>query len=112
VCSVQYMQRPEEVFAEIYRVLKPGGMCIMAFSNRMFPNKAIAAWRDSSDREHCLLVQSYFQAIDGFSDPELVTQVCVQPPLVDLLLWTCRLVCSISSVVLLEDTHLQYPDEF
>ena len=31
-CSVQ-------VFAEIYRVLKPGGVCIMSFSNRMFYTK-------------------------------------------------------------------------
>lgn len=40
--SVQYMQYPERVFAEIYRVLKPGGVCIMSFSNRMFYQKAIA----------------------------------------------------------------------
>ena len=27
-------------FAEIYRVLKPGGSCIMTFSNRLFYDKA------------------------------------------------------------------------
>ena len=26
--SVQYLQRPEEVFAEVYRILKPGGVCV------------------------------------------------------------------------------------
>ena len=31
-CSMQ-------VFAEIYRVLKPEGVCIMSFSNRMFYTK-------------------------------------------------------------------------
>ena len=43
--SVQYLQRPEEVFAEVYRVLKPGGVFIVSFSNRMFYDKAITAWR-------------------------------------------------------------------
>ena len=28
--SVQYLQRPEEVFAEVYRVLKPGGVFIVS----------------------------------------------------------------------------------
>ena len=32
--------QPEKVFAEIYRVLKPGGSCIMTFSNRLFYDKA------------------------------------------------------------------------
>ena len=40
--SVQYLQYPEKVFAEIYRVLKPGGVVIMSFSNRMFYQKAIS----------------------------------------------------------------------
>ncbi|GFH06284.1 methyltransf_11 domain-containing protein [Haematococcus lacustris] len=44
VCSVQYLQQPEEVFSEVHRVLKPGGVCIVTFSNRMFPHKAISAW--------------------------------------------------------------------
>ncbi|KAJ9512894.1 hypothetical protein QJQ45_029126 [Haematococcus lacustris] len=44
VYSVQYLQQPEEVFSEIHRVLKPGGVCIVTFSNRMFPHKAISAW--------------------------------------------------------------------
>ena len=31
--------QPEKVFAEIYRVLKPGGACIVTFSNRQFYDK-------------------------------------------------------------------------
>lgn len=35
--------QPEQVFAEIYRVLKPGGFCIVTFSNRLYYNKASTA---------------------------------------------------------------------
>ena len=34
------IMQPEKVFAEIYRVLKPGGSCIVTFSNRLFYDKA------------------------------------------------------------------------
>ncbi len=33
--------RPLEVFAEIVRVLKPGGVLAVTFSNRWFPPKVI-----------------------------------------------------------------------
>jgi len=77
--SVQYMQYPERVFAEIYRVLKPGGVCIMSFSNRMFYQKAIAAWRDGTGYSRTQLVKQYFSCIEGFTAPEVVTQVGVEP---------------------------------
>ena len=32
--------QPEKVFSEIFRVLKPGGCCIVTFSNRLFYDKA------------------------------------------------------------------------
>ena len=70
--SVQYLQRPEAVFAEIYRVLKPSGIAIISFSNRMFYQKAIQAWRDSSEGDRVELVKSYFAAIPEFSMPEVI----------------------------------------
>ena len=81
--SVQYLQQPEAVFAEIYRVLKPGGIAIVSFSNRMFYQKAIAAWRDSSDASHIALVKRYFASIKGFSTPEVIAN---QPPMTNPLL--------------------------
>ncbi|EFJ42486.1 hypothetical protein VOLCADRAFT_66880, partial [Volvox carteri f. nagariensis] len=72
--SVQYLQQPERVFAEIYRVLKPGGVCIITFSNRMFYSKAIAAWRDASGYARCQLVRQYFQAVSGFTEPQVLTE--------------------------------------
>ena len=70
--SVQYLQYPEAIFAEIYRVLKTDGICIMSFSNRMFYQKAIAAWRDGSERDRVNLVKSYFGSTTQFSTPEVV----------------------------------------
>ena len=70
--SVQYLQYPEAIFSEIARILKPGGVVIVSFSNRMFYQKAIAAWRDGTDASHIQLVKSYFQAVEGFSQPEIV----------------------------------------
>ena len=47
--SVDYLTRPLEVFKEIHRCLKPGGVAIMSFSNRCFPTKAIAIWTQTGD---------------------------------------------------------------
>jgi SAM-dependent methyltransferase len=70
--SVQYMQYPEAIFTEIYRVLKTDGLCIISFSNRMFYQKAIAAWRDGSDRDRIVLVKSYYGTVPRFSTPEVI----------------------------------------
>ncbi|NJN32662.1 MAG: class I SAM-dependent methyltransferase [Synechococcales cyanobacterium RM1_1_8] len=70
--SVQYLQQPELVFAEVRRILKPGGIAIFSFSNRMFYQKAIAAWRDGSEGDRVALVQQYFAHTPGFSKPEVI----------------------------------------
>jgi len=44
LCSVDYLTQPREVFREIYRVLRPGGMAVIGFSNRYFANKVVAHW--------------------------------------------------------------------
>jgi SAM-dependent methyltransferase len=58
--SIQYVTKPLEVFREVNRVLKPGGLFAVIFSNRMFPTKAVAIWRAMSDGQHIKLVNSYF----------------------------------------------------
>lgn len=83
--SVQYLQYPEKVFAEIHRVLKPGGIAIISFSNRMFFQKAIAIWRDSSESTRVKLVQSYFQSVPGFDLPELVARPSTTPTFLQML---------------------------
>ena len=82
--SVQYIQYPEAIFAEVYRILKPNGIAIFSFSNRMFFNKAIAAWRDGSETDRVELVKGYFKSVSGFSTPEAIVQVSQVP---ELLRW-------------------------
>ncbi len=72
--SVQYLQQPEAIFAEVHRILKPGGLAIFSFSNRMFYQKAIAAWRDGSEGDRVELVKAYFQSVTGFSTPEIIAK--------------------------------------
>jgi SAM-dependent methyltransferase len=72
--SVQYLQFPTAVFREVARVLAPGGVCVVAFSNRMFPTKAVRAWRTASMDERAELVEAYLTAA-GFDDVETVRSV-------------------------------------
>ncbi len=72
--SVQYLQYPEAVFSEIYRVLKPDGIAIISFSNRMFFQKAIQIWRDASERTRVELVKGYFNSVNGFTTPEVIAR--------------------------------------
>tara|TARA_R110002110_G_scaffold85816_4_gene223836 strand:- start:176627 stop:177289 length:663 start_codon:yes stop_codon:yes gene_type:complete len=67
--SVQYLTRPLEVFAEIARVLAPGGLCAVSFSNRCFPTKAVAIWQALGDSDHAGLVGAYFRHAGGFDEP-------------------------------------------
>jgi SAM-dependent methyltransferase len=83
--SVQYLQYPEAIFTEIFRILKPNGVAIFSFSNRMFFNKAIAAWRDGSETDRVELVKGYFNSVPGFSVPEVVSHTNNVPDLFRLL---------------------------
>ncbi len=67
--SVDYMTRAVEVFREVCRILKPGGVFLVVFSNRMFPAKAVKVWRDADEGERLILVHEFFQAAEGFERP-------------------------------------------
>jgi SAM-dependent methyltransferase len=64
--SVQYLQRPVEVFREVARVLRPGAPLVVSFSNRCFPTKAVAIWQAMSGPDHQRLVAAYMRAA-GFA---------------------------------------------
>jgi SAM-dependent methyltransferase len=67
--SVQYLVRPLEVFKEVGRVLKPGGIFVVSFSNRMFPTKAVRVWRESGEASRVALVEQYFRQSGMFNEP-------------------------------------------
>jgi len=70
--SVQYLRKPVTVFSEVARVLKPGAPYAVAFSNRMFPTKAIRAWREGDEEAHIALVTQYFTATSAYSTPQVI----------------------------------------
>jgi SAM-dependent methyltransferase len=78
--SVQYLQHPERVFADVARVLRPGGVFVVSFSNRMFAQKAIRAWREASGPERLRLVDDYFEATGVFTETETISESPLVPP--------------------------------
>jgi hypothetical protein len=67
--SVDYLTRPLEVFAEMGRVLRPGGLACMAYTNRCFPTKVVPVWLKPGsmnyEAHHALIVASYFKFSGG-----------------------------------------------
>jgi hypothetical protein len=59
--SVQYLQKPVEVLADVKRALKPGAPLLISFSNRCFPTKAVAIWMALDHAGHAALVQLYLR---------------------------------------------------
>ncbi|MDI9634957.1 methyltransferase domain-containing protein [Geitlerinema splendidum] len=83
--SVQYLQYPDAIFTEIHRILKPGGIAIISFSNRMFYQKAIQAWREGTEESRVELVKSYIQSVPGFSPPETIKRLSNTPGFMQML---------------------------
>eukprot|EP00210_Caulerpa_lentillifera_P009374 g8936.t1 len=73
--SVDYLNKPLPLFKEMHRVLKPGGLALMSFSNRCFPTKVIQIWSQTGDADHVYIVGSYFHYStdnNGFEEPKCV----------------------------------------
>jgi hypothetical protein len=68
--SIEYLIDPETVFKEIGRILRPGGIFIVTFSNRWFPEKVINIWKELHEFERMGLVMEYFQKSKMFTDLE------------------------------------------
>ena len=67
--SIDYLVRPVEVFADVARVLRPGGAFVVTFSNRCFPTKAIRGWLSTDDIGHIAIVRDYFARTPLFDAP-------------------------------------------
>jgi len=70
--SVQYLIRPVEVFKSIASVLKPGGICMVSTSHRIFPEKVIRAFTVLPASERCQLIASYFDFSLEFQTAEIL----------------------------------------
>jgi ubiquinone/menaquinone biosynthesis C-methylase UbiE len=76
--SVDYLTSPLEIFKELHRVTKPGGLVCMAFTNRCFPSKIVPVWAAPfTDDHHARIIGNYFH----FSAPwECISVVDVSSP--------------------------------
>lgn len=73
--SFQYLTQPVAVLTDIARVLKPGGICHIAFSNRMFPTKAVFCWQAATDHQKAELVSLCFDKSGLYENPEMEQMV-------------------------------------
>jgi SAM-dependent methyltransferase len=78
--SVDYLVRPIEVFAEVGRVLRPGGPFVVTFSNRCFPTKAIRGWLATDDPTHVEIVRRYFERSGAFGPVESALRTPLDRP--------------------------------
>jgi SAM-dependent methyltransferase len=68
--SVEYLTRPFEVFDDVARVMKPGGLFIQTFSNRWFPPKVIRIWPELHEFERMGMVFEYFMQSGKYGNLE------------------------------------------
>ena len=64
--SVQYLIHPVELFREVRRVVRTGGPFIVTYSNRLFPEKAVAIWWACNDEQRGRLIGAYFHYACGW----------------------------------------------
>ncbi|MEN8802952.1 MAG: class I SAM-dependent methyltransferase [Thiogranum sp.] len=59
--SVEYLIQPRDIFSEVLRILRPGGVFVQTFSNRWFPTKAIQVWGELHEFERVGMVTQWLQ---------------------------------------------------
>ncbi|SMC20242.1 Methyltransferase domain-containing protein [Desulfacinum hydrothermale DSM 13146] len=69
--SVDYLTRPFDVFRDVGRILKPGGLFLVVFSNRMFQQKAVKVWKEASEEERVIIVEDYFRSVPAFGETQV-----------------------------------------
>jgi SAM-dependent methyltransferase len=73
VAGWQYLQVPEAIAVELRRVIRPGGQLIVAFSNRLFAQKAPQIWLNGSDRDRLTSVATILMA-QGWPQPDILAE--------------------------------------
>lgn len=59
--SIDYLIRPVDVLREVVRLLRPGGVVVLTFSNRCFPTKAIRGWLANDEDGRVAIVRAYLE---------------------------------------------------
>ncbi|MBO1765447.1 class I SAM-dependent methyltransferase [Allobranchiibius sp. GilTou38] len=59
--SIDYLIHPVGVLREAARVLHPGGVVVLTFSNRCFPTKAIRGWLATDEDGRVAIVRAYLE---------------------------------------------------
>ena len=59
--SIDYLIHPVEVLREVARVLRPGGVVVLTFSNRCFPTKTIRGWLATDEIGRVAIVRAYVE---------------------------------------------------
>jgi SAM-dependent methyltransferase len=64
--SIDYLTNPVAILREVGRLLEVGAPVVITFSNRCFPTKAVAIWRQLDNRGHVRLVEGYLEEAGNF----------------------------------------------
>lgn len=80
VVSVEYLTDPVAVFKDVGRVLKPGGLVLIVFSNRWFPPKVVRVWEDASEHERIELVREILRRTGMFDESGVFISVGLPRP--------------------------------
>jgi SAM-dependent methyltransferase len=83
--SAQYLEYPGQTFAEFGRLLGDEGVLVVSISNRLFPTKAVRAWRAASMEGRVDLLERALDAAGGFERREVVRDRPERDPFVALV---------------------------
>ncbi len=88
ICTIvagwQYLQEPEAIACELKRIIKPGGLLIISFSNRAFWHKAPSIWIDSTSEQRL----NYISAIlvsQGWPPPDTIKEETISKNIFNIL---------------------------